>query len=77
MVLAGGYRAEAVTYFFRLVFSSTCEAKGSSLGGRYMNQEIGKRFPDLELPDQDNNKVKLSAISNGQPLIVSFYRGYW
>ena len=24
-----------------------------------MNQEIGKRFPDLELPDQDNNKVKL------------------
>ncbi len=42
-----------------------------------MNQEIGKRFPDLELPDQDNNKVKLSAISNGQPLIVSFFRGYW
>lgn len=77
MVLAGGYRAEAVTYFFRLVFSSTCEAKSSSLGGLYMNQEIGKRFPDLELPDQDNNKVKLSAISNGQPLIVSFYRGYW
>ncbi len=77
MVSAGDYRAEAVTYLFRLVFSSTCEAKSSSLGGRYMNQEIGKRFPDLELPDQDNNKVKLSAISNGQPLIVSFYRGYW
>ena len=75
--MAGGYRAEAVTYFFRLVFSSTCEAKSSSLGGRYMNQEIGKRFPDLELPDQDNNKVKLSAISNGQPLIVTFYRGHW
>jgi len=77
VVLAGGYRAEAVTYFFRLVFSSTVEAKGSSLGGGYMNQEIGKRFPDLELPDQDNNKVKLSAISNGQPLIVTFYRGHW
>ena len=77
MVLAGGYTAKAVTYFFRLVFSSTCEPKGSSLGGRYMNQEIGKRFPDLELPDQDNNKVKLSAMSNGQPLIVSFYRGHW
>ncbi|NIO09659.1 MAG: redoxin domain-containing protein [Deltaproteobacteria bacterium] len=42
-----------------------------------MNQEIGKRFPDLELPDQDNNRVKLSAISNGQPVMVSFYRGYW
>ncbi len=42
-----------------------------------MNQEIGKRFPDLELPDQDNNKVKLSAISIGQPLIVTFYRGHW
>ncbi len=42
-----------------------------------MNQEIGKQFPDLELPDQDNNKVKLSAIANGQPLFVTFYRGYW
>ena len=27
--------------------------------------------------DQDNNKVKLSAISKGQPLIVTFYRGHW
>ena len=42
-----------------------------------MNQEIGKRFPDLELPDQDNKRVKLSELGGGQPLIVSFYRGYW
>ena len=64
-------------FFLGLVFSSTFKAKGSGLGGSVMNQEIGKRFPDLELPDQDNNKVKLSAISNGQPLFVSFYRGHW
>ncbi|MGH7830048.1 MAG: redoxin domain-containing protein [Candidatus Binatia bacterium] len=42
-----------------------------------MNQAIDKRFPDLELPDQDGQKVKLSAISGGFPLILVFYRGYW
>lgn len=42
-----------------------------------MNQEIGKRFPDLELPDQDNKKVKLSEIAGGFPLVTIFYRGYW
>jgi peroxiredoxin len=42
-----------------------------------MNQTIGKRFPDLELPDQDGQKVKLSEIAGKFPLIVIFYRGYW
>ena len=42
-----------------------------------MNQAIGKRFPDLELPDQDGQAVKLSALTGGFPLILVFYRGYW
>ncbi|MFQ5682319.1 MAG: hypothetical protein ACE5HC_03510 [Candidatus Binatia bacterium] len=42
-----------------------------------MNQEIGKRFPDLELPDYTGQKVKLSQIASNFPLIVIFYRGYW
>ncbi len=42
-----------------------------------MNQEIGKRFPDLELPDEEGKNVKLSELSGGFPLIVAFYRAYW
>jgi hypothetical protein len=38
---------------------------------------IGQRFPDLELPDHRNRPVRLSALANGFPLILSFYRGYW
>lgn len=37
----------------------------------------GSRFPDLVLPDHRRNPVQLSALANGYPLIVSFYRGYW
>jgi peroxiredoxin len=42
-----------------------------------MNQTIGKRFPDLEMADQDGQVVKLSALTGGFPLILVFYRGYW
>ncbi len=42
-----------------------------------MNLTIGKRFPDLELPDHANNKVKLSDIAVKFPIVVIFYRGYW
>ena len=42
-----------------------------------MNQTIGQRFPDIELPDQDGQLVRLSQISGKFPLIVTFYRGYW
>jgi peroxiredoxin len=37
----------------------------------------GGRFPDLELPDHRRTPVRLSALANGYPLILSFYRGYW
>jgi peroxiredoxin len=42
-----------------------------------MNQSIGGRFPDFELPDHDGNAVKLSQIAGNFPLILTFYRGYW
>jgi len=38
---------------------------------------VGKRFPDLTLPDHQEHLTKLSDLANGFPLIVSFYRGYW
>jgi hypothetical protein len=41
------------------------------------NLVVGKRFPDLELPDHRCQVSKLSELAHGFPLIVSFYRGYW
>lgn len=37
----------------------------------------GSRFPDLELPNHHGRLVRLSALANGYPLVLSFYRGYW
>ena len=42
-----------------------------------MNLQIGQRFPDFELPDQDGQPVKLSELIGKFPFILSFYRGYW
>jgi peroxiredoxin len=42
-----------------------------------MNQVIGGRFPDIELPDQDGQLSKLSELVGKFPSILSFYRGYW
>jgi peroxiredoxin len=41
------------------------------------NLVIGKRFPDITLPDHRAQMITLSELANGFPLIVSFYRGYW
>jgi peroxiredoxin len=38
---------------------------------------VGKRFPDLVLPDTKNQPVKLSEFAHGFPFVLSFYRGYW
>ncbi len=38
---------------------------------------VGKRFPDLELPDHRGQPTRLSELMHGFPLILSFYRGYW
>jgi len=42
-----------------------------------MNQAMGKRFPDLELPDHEGKMARLSEVAAKFPLIVVFYRGYW
>ncbi len=38
---------------------------------------VGGRLPDLELPDHRSERVKLSDVARGFPLIVTFYRGWW
>jgi peroxiredoxin len=38
---------------------------------------VGRRLPDLQLPDHRGQPVQLSKLAAGYPLIVSFYRGYW
>ena len=42
-----------------------------------MKLKIAERFPDIELPDQDGQQVKLSDLVGKFPFILSFYRGYW
>jgi peroxiredoxin len=42
-----------------------------------MNQTVGQRFPDFELPDHEGQSITLSQIAGKFPLIVTFYRGYW
>jgi peroxiredoxin len=42
-----------------------------------MNQVVGRRFPDLELPDHAGEVTRLSAIAGKFPLVLIFYRGYW
>lgn len=37
----------------------------------------GNKFPDIELPNQDKEVVKLSSIIRGFPTIVVFSRGYY
>jgi peroxiredoxin len=37
----------------------------------------GNKFPNIELPDQDGEVMKLSQRMRGFPIIVVFYRGVW
>ncbi len=53
------------------------------------NLNVGDRFPDIELPNQDNEPIKLSTLTqpslmdrylgftDGYPLILVFYRGFF
>jgi peroxiredoxin len=43
----------------------------------HSNLVIGKRFPDLTLPNHKQERIKLTELADGFPLILSFYRGYW
>jgi peroxiredoxin len=37
----------------------------------------GAAFPDLELPDHAGNTRRLSELAGGDPLVLTFYRGWW
>lgn len=37
----------------------------------------GGVIPDLELPDHTGNVRRLSELSAGDPLVLTFYRGFW
>lgn len=41
------------------------------------NLRPGEKFLDVELPNQDNQPVKLSSIIRGFPTAVVFSRGYF
>jgi len=38
---------------------------------------LGNKFPDIELPNQDKELVKLSGVIRGFPTVVVFSRGYF
>lgn len=42
-----------------------------------MNLATGQEFPNVELSDHEEKKVRLSDIAGRFPLILVFYRGYW
>ena len=37
----------------------------------------GRGFPDLELPDHTGITRTLSELAEGDPLVLSFFRGWW
>jgi peroxiredoxin len=37
----------------------------------------GHKFPDIELPDQNDEVVSLSSLMRGFPTAVVFSRGYY
>lgn len=37
----------------------------------------GDVFPDVTLTDDTGAAVSISAVADGNPLILSFYRGPW
>ena len=39
--------------------------------------KIGNKFPDFELPDQDDESQKLSKLIRGFPTVLIFSRGYY
>ncbi len=39
--------------------------------------KTGRTFPDLELPDHAGNPRRLSELAGGDPLVLTFYRGWF
>jgi len=44
-----------------------------------MRQDLrpNEKFPDIELPNQDKEVMRLSSIMRGFPTVVVFSRGYY
>jgi peroxiredoxin len=38
---------------------------------------VGGKIPDLELTDHRSQRVSLSALAQGFPRFLTFYRGSW
>jgi hypothetical protein len=41
------------------------------------NLRAGEQFPDIELPNHDRERTKLSGLMGGFPTAVVFSRGYY
>ena len=41
------------------------------------NLRSGETFPDVELPNHDGARTKLSSLMRGFPTVVVFSRGYY
>ncbi len=41
------------------------------------NLRPGEKFPDIELPNQDEKLTRLSSLMRGFPTVVVFSRGYY
>ena len=41
------------------------------------NLRPGEKFPDIELPSDDEKPTKLSSLMRGFPTVVVFSRGYY
>ena len=41
------------------------------------NLRPGEEFPDIELPNQDEELTKLSNLMRGLPTVAVFSRGYY
>ena len=42
-----------------------------------LNLGAGDRFPDVTMPDHDGRATAISAVGDGRPLFLAFFRGPW
>ncbi len=61
---------------YRAVMSrSLSRLRESGIEGRALS--VGDRAPDFALPNQRGELVRLSALLEGGPVVLNFYRGEW
>lgn len=41
------------------------------------NLRPGEKFPDIELPNQDEEWTKVSSLMGGFPTVMAFSRGFY